>query len=49
MVRHWFRKPAGEIPLQVRVLHPPPSKIYARNTADNGIKTSLKYLEVLFF
>lgn len=24
MVRHWFRKPAGAIPLQVRVLHPPP-------------------------
>ena len=25
MVRHWFRKPEGEIPLQVRVLYPPPS------------------------
>lgn len=27
MVRHWFRKPEGEIPLQVRVLHPPPCPI----------------------
>ena len=32
MVRHWFRKPEGEIPLQVRVLHPPLDRAFVRNT-----------------